>query len=136
MIATSCFRSAQTAPGSPGTPSCRQVRVPRSRVQVMSTNSNGSLSSGTDGPNRVRRLQTRVRTLIVLVACCEVILWAWRHVSENYNPILVEARSIQRRAIGALQSGKPAERLTAIAELASLDPVDSSIAPLAMIGAL
>lgn len=102
----------------------------------MSTNRDGSLNSGTDGPKRVRRFQTGVRTLIVLVACCAAVLWAWRNLSENYDPVLVEARSIQKRAIGMLRSGKPAERVTAIVELERLRHGDSSIAIPPLIGAL
>ena len=94
----------------------------------MSANSDGSLNSGTDGPKPVRRLQTRVRSLIALVACCAVILWAWRHLAENLDPVLLEARSIQKRAIGALHSDKPADRLTAIVDLERLRTGDSSIA--------
>jgi len=94
----------------------------------MSTNVEGPLNSGTDGPKPVRRLQTGMRTLLVLVACCAAILWAWRHSSENSDPVLVEARSIQKRAISALRSNKPADRLTAIVELDRLHSGDSAIA--------
>ena len=52
--------------------------------------------------------------------CCAVILWAWRHLAENLDPVLLEARSIQKRAIGALHSDKPADRLTAIVHLERL----------------
>ena len=95
----------------------------------MSTNSDGSLNSGTEGPKPVRRLQTNVRALIALVACCGAILWAWRNVSQNNDPVRrSRVRSIQNRAIGALQSGKPADRLAAIVELERLWSADSSIA--------
>jgi HEAT repeat protein len=102
----------------------------------MSTNTDGSLNSRTDGPKPARRLRTRVRTLIALVACCAVILWAWRHLRENLDPVLLEARSIQKRAIGALHSGKPADRLTAIVDLERLRTGDSSIGIPPLIGAL
>src|SRR5262249_36153605 len=96
---------------------------PQGRVvgrAVMSTDSETSVNPGTDAPKRASRLQTGVRTLIVLVACCAAVLWAWRHLSENYDPVRSEARSIQERAIGALRSGRPAERLAAIVELQRL----------------
>jgi HEAT repeat protein len=104
----------------------------------MTTNSNGSLNSGTeaDSPKRVRRPQRGVRTLIVLVACCAVILWAWRYLSENYDPLFVESRSLQKQAIGLLGSSKPAERLAAIRELERPRAADSSTAVPPLIGAL
>jgi HEAT repeat protein len=102
----------------------------------MSTNSDGSLKSGTDAPKGAQQFQTRVRTLIVLVACCAAILWAWRHWSENNDPEVSEARSIQKKAIGALQSGKTSERMTAIVELERLGHGDRSIAIHPLIGVL
>jgi HEAT repeat protein len=102
----------------------------------MSTKSDGSSNPASDGPKRVRRLQTDVRTLIVLVACSGVILWALRNLWENYDPVRVEARSIQKRAIGALQSGKPDERFTAIQELERLRAGDSAMSIPPLIGAL
>jgi HEAT repeat protein len=102
----------------------------------MSPNKDGSLNSGPDGPKPVRRLQTGTRTLIALVACCGAILWAWRYASENNDPVRVEARSIQNRAIGALKSGKPPERLLAIQELERLGHGDNSIAIPPLVGAL
>jgi HEAT repeat protein len=104
----------------------------------MSTNSDGSSNSGaeTDGQKRVRRPQSGLRTLIALVACCAVILWAWRYLSENYDPLLVESRSLQRRAIGTLRSSKQAERLAAIRELGRPDSANSSIVVPRLIGAL
>jgi HEAT repeat protein len=77
-----------------------------------------------------------VRALIALVACCGAILWAWRNVSENNDPVRAEVRSIQNRAIGALRSGKPADRLAAIVELERLWTKDSSIAIPPLIAAL
>jgi HEAT repeat protein len=94
----------------------------------MNTDGDGSSNPGTDRPERSRGLQTGVRTLIVLVACCAAILWAWRHWSENSDPVRAEARSIQERAIDMLRSGKPAERIAAITELARLGFGDKTIA--------
>src|SRR5262245_30485925 len=102
----------------------------------MSPNRDGSWNSETNAPKPVRRLQTGVRTLLALVACCGAILWAWRNVKENSDPVFVEARAIQRRAIGALQSSKPAERLTAIQELERLGYGDGTIVIRPLIGAL
>jgi HEAT repeat protein len=102
----------------------------------MSTNSDGTLNSGPEGRKPVRRLQTNVRALIALVACCGAILWAWRNVSQNNDPVRAEVRSIQNRAIGALQSGKPADRLAAIVELERLWSADSSIAIAPLIAAI
>jgi HEAT repeat protein len=94
----------------------------------MSPTGDGPLNSENDKPKERRRLQTGVRTLIVLVACCGVSFWALRRLWENYDPVLVEARAIQKRAIGELQSGKAAERLAAIQELDRLRFGDSTIA--------
>ncbi len=91
----------------------------------MNTNSDGSSNAGKDGPWLLRRFRTDMRTLIVLVACCAVTLWALRRLWENYDPVLVETRSIQNRAIGTLQTGKPAERVTAIHMLERLGTGDS-----------
>ena len=102
----------------------------------MSTDSDGSLNSGPEGPKPVRRPQTNVRALIALVACCGAILWAWRNVSQNSDPVRAEVRSIQNRAIGALQSGKLADRLAGIVELERLRTGDSSIAIPPLIAAI
>jgi HEAT repeat protein len=102
----------------------------------MSTDSGTSVNPGTDAPKRARRLQTGVRSLIALVACCAAVLWAWRYLSENSDPMRRENRSIQERAIGALRSGGPAERLAAIVELQRVDFADNSIAIPALIRAL
>jgi HEAT repeat protein len=102
----------------------------------MSTDSDTSVNSGADAPKPTRKLQTGVRSLIALVACCAAVLWAWRHLSENYDPVLSESRSIRERAIGALGSAKPAERLGAIAGLERLDSGDNSIAIPPLIRAL
>jgi hypothetical protein len=93
-----------------------------------STNSESSANSDKNRPTRTRRLQTSVRTLLALVACCAAVLWSWRNVTVNSDPVLVEARSIQKRAIGSLKSHKPADRLAAIVELERLRTGDSSVA--------
>jgi HEAT repeat protein len=102
----------------------------------MSTDSDTSMNPGTDAPKRARRLQTGVRTLIALVGCCAIVLWSWRHLSENYDAVRREARSIQERASSALRSGRPAERLAAIVELQGLGLEDGSIAIPPLIRAL
>jgi HEAT repeat protein len=94
----------------------------------MSTQSDGTVNSGTSEPKPVRRLSTNVRTLIALVACCAAILWTWRRLSDNPDPVLAEARAIQKRAIGALDSPRPADRVTAIHELVRLQGGDRAIA--------
>lgn len=102
----------------------------------MNTDSDTSVDPGSHTPKRARRLQTGVRALIALVACSATILWAWRHLAENYDPVRIEARSIQERAIAALRSGRPAERLAAIVELERLGPQHGSIAIPPLIRAL
>src|SRR5947209_3679488 len=102
----------------------------------MSISSDGSVNSASGGPKPVRRRQTNVRTLIVLVASCAVILWSLRNLWENYDPVRVESRALQRKAIAALRSAKPDERLAGIQELQRLQPnvLEGSIPPL--LGAL
>jgi HEAT repeat protein len=78
-----------------------------------------------------------VRTLVVLVACCGLILWVWRHLTENADPVVNEVRAMQRRAIDALESSKNAgDRLTAIHELEGLHSAEVSIAIPALVRAL
>ena len=102
----------------------------------MSTRGDNCLQSAADQPKRARRLQTGVRTLIVLVACCGVILWTVRRVQENSDPVLVEARAIQKRAIGMLRTGKPADRVDAVHELVRLNAGERAVAIPPLIGAL
>jgi HEAT repeat protein len=87
-------------------------------------------------PRKGSMLQARVRAMIVLVACCAAILWAWRHWVENADPDLVEARSSLRNAISDLKSGKPADRIGAINFLARLLPKDNMVAILPLTTAL
>ncbi len=94
----------------------------------MSTQGDNHVKSGIDQPKKARGFQTNVRMLVLVVASCGVILWAVRRLWENSDPVLVEARAIQKHAIGALRSGKPAERLTAIQELERLRRADPAIA--------
>ncbi len=93
----------------------------------MSTRGDDHLESGIDPPRNARRFQTSVWTLVVLVACCGVILWAARRLWENDDPVRAEARAIQKQAIDALQSAKPAERLTAIHEIERLSHADQTV---------
>jgi HEAT repeat protein len=74
------------------------------------------------------RFQIGVRALIALVGCCGVVLWAWRYVRENFDPMIAEARGIQDRALRALQSTKATERVSAIRALSRLGFGDSGIA--------
>jgi HEAT repeat protein len=94
------------------------------------------LESGIDPPQNARRFQTNVRTLVALVACCGVILWAARRLWENYDPVRIEVRSIQNRAIAALRSGKSADRVDAVHELQRLSGGDRAVAISSLIGAL
>jgi HEAT repeat protein len=94
----------------------------------MSTQNDASTTPEPRAPKPARRLQTNVRTLIALIACCAAIFWTWRRLSDNSDPTLVEARSIQARAIDSLHSTKPAERVTAIQELERLQDLDRAAA--------
>ncbi len=93
-------------------------------------------SAAPDKPPRGRRSQTGVRTLVALIACCGLILWAWRYLAENGDPVRLETRAIQKRAIQSLQSDMPGERVAAIQDLERLHSGDSSSAVPPLIGAL
>ena len=90
------------------------------------------VNSGADKTRKARRFQTSLWTLVVLVACCGVTLWAARRLWENYDPVLAEVRSIQNRAIATLRSGKPVDRVNAAHELERLGAgtVPSRLLPL------
>lgn len=102
----------------------------------MSTSGEGALEPEVDKPKRASWLKTNVRTLIVLIACCGVCLWAARRLWENADPVAVESRSIQDQAIRALKSGTAAERVAAIQELRTLRTGDSTAAIPPLIRAL
>jgi HEAT repeat protein len=96
-------------------------------MHVMTADSAGSRDSTVGGSKRRPRFQTGVKSLLALVACAAAILWAWRNVSENSDPVRSEAREIQKRAISALHSEKPADRVAAIVELERLGMGDPTV---------
>jgi hypothetical protein len=49
-------------------------------------------------PPKARRFQTGVRTLIVLVASCGVMLWAARSVWESRHPAIAAARGLKAQS--------------------------------------
>jgi hypothetical protein len=77
---------------------------------------------------KARRLQTGLRGLIVVVACCAVISWASRRVWETRHPVVA--------AVRGLQSGDPAERTRATRELMFEGVADPGRAVPPLIGAL
>jgi HEAT repeat protein len=85
-------------------------------------------SESASGPNKARRFQTGVRTLIVLVASCGVVLWAARYLWESQHPALAAARGLQARS--------PSERVYAIRELVQTGIGDTGIAIPHLIAAL
>jgi HEAT repeat protein len=70
------------------------------------------------------KLQTGLRTAIVLVACCAVVFWAWRHVADSNNP------QTTRDWIRAFDTGDLDDRRLALQklELAKPDEIDLVIA--------
>ncbi|MFI5460104.1 MAG: HEAT repeat domain-containing protein [Isosphaerales bacterium] len=72
------------------------------------------------GPKKARRFQTGVRTLIVLVACCGLLLWAGRYLWESQHPAVA--------AVRGLQAPKASERINAIRDLKSVDQQESMLA--------
>jgi HEAT repeat protein len=76
---------------------------------------------------RRRRAQFGLRALIVLVACCGVALWEWRVLWNTQDPVAAETRAVQNRALLALHSDHPADRVAASRELAELPYADNAI---------
>jgi HEAT repeat protein len=70
------------------------------------------------------KLQTGIRTAIVLVASCAVVFWAWRHVSDSNKP------QTTRDWIQAIDTGDLDDRRLALQklELAKPDEIDLVIA--------
>jgi HEAT repeat protein len=101
----------------------------------MSTSGDGPPEAEVIKPKPARRPQTNVLTMVALVACCGVVLWAWKVVWDSRDPTLLEARAIQDRAIAALRSPKAADRMTAIQALDRLvfGDIDVAIGPLAAV---
>lgn len=102
----------------------------------MSESSEGSRDPGTDPPKRPRWLRASLLTLIALVACYGAVFQGLPYLSEHYDPARVEARAIQKRAIDALQSSQPGERVAAIQQLAQVMHGDDTIVIAALIAAL
>jgi HEAT repeat protein len=76
-------------------------------------------------PQKARRALTGVRGLIVVIACCGVLMWATRTMWESQHPAIAAARGIDAR--------RASDRLAAIRTLASVGPDDGIIAiPIAM----
>ncbi len=68
------------------------------------------------GRGKVRRFQTGVRGLIVVVACCAFIAWSARSLWESQHPAVAAAHG--------LQSADPARRARATRELTSAGETD------------
>lgn len=77
---------------------------------------------------KARRLQTGVRGLIVVVACCAVISWLTRSLWESQHPSAAAARG--------LRSEDPARRTQATRELMSIGAADPARAIPPLIDAL
>src|SRR5262249_59139608 len=81
----------------------------------------GAGTSQAEGQSRgARRLQTGVRGLIVVVACCGVITWAARSVWESQHPAIAAARG--------LESPRPSDRAQATRELLTAGGSDPALA--------
>ncbi len=85
-------------------------------------------SGSAAGSGKVPRFQTGVRSLIALVACTGVLLWAGRQLWENQHPALAAARGLQSRVA--------ASRVRAVHELVDFGIRDSGFAIPAAIAAL
>jgi HEAT repeat protein len=80
------------------------------------------------GPPNGRRMQTGVRTLLVLVASLGLVFWAARSIWETQHPAFNAARGLQARI--------PSDRVNAIRLLERTDLRDIGIAIPPLIGAL
>jgi HEAT repeat protein len=69
-------------------------------------------------PPRRRRYRFSVLTLMALIVCCAVMMWAARTLWESQHPAIAAARG--------LRSGKASKRLAAIRDVASLGSEDST----------
>ncbi len=79
-------------------------------------------------PGKARRLQTGMRGLLVVVACCAVMSWSARRVWETRHPVVA--------AVRGLQSDDPAERTRATRELMFEGVAEPGRAVPPLIGAL
>jgi HEAT repeat protein len=86
------------------------------------------MSESAASPPRSRRLQTSVRTLIALVACCGVLLWAARIAWESQHPAIAAAQRLKARSAF--------ERVEATRQLGQLGLGDASEAIPPLIAAL
>ena len=93
----------------------------------MSEDHAGALPSDAEKPKSTRR-RMGIRSLLILVACFGAVLWSLRHLSENYDAELVDARAIQKESMVALRSGTKSERLRAMYALARLSKGEPSVA--------
>jgi HEAT repeat protein len=79
---------------------------------------------------RYKKLQTSVRTLIVLVAACGAVAWAWRRLAEwNRVPGTVDW-------IRLLSSGTPKNRKIALRKVQAADPAEIDLVIPALIQAI
>ncbi len=90
----------------------------------------GEQNSPTEGSKvkRNRPYQTGLRGLIVLVACCAVILWAGRVMWLYRDPDLAAERAIEAGAFRTLESRKATGRVAAIQDLGRLSFADNPTA--------
>ena len=101
------------------------------------TQMHGDASTGEAAkPTPARSNRMGVRSLLVLVGCCGAMLWAYRYLSENYDPVSVEYRTILKRSIVSLRSGNTKEQLAAIEAMARLPKEDKTTAVAALSEAL
>ena len=85
-----------------------------------------ALTPESEKPKPTRR-RMGVRSLLILVASFAAMLWSYRYLSENFDPLLDEFRTIRRRSTAALHSGTKQERLEAIEAIWRLPKIERSI---------
>jgi HEAT repeat protein len=78
------------------------------------------LSAPDVSPPKARRSRSGVRGLLVVIACCGVLMWATRSLWDSQHPAIAAARGLEAR--------QASSRIAAIRHLASVGTDDSIIA--------
>jgi HEAT repeat protein len=78
------------------------------------------LSAPDVSPPKTRRSRSGVRGLLVVIACCGVLMWATRTLWDSQHPAIAAARGLEAR--------QASSRIAAIRHLASVGTDDSIIA--------
>lgn len=87
-------------------------------------------------PRPAPRRQSSVARLLILIACCAALLWAWQYATRDRDPAIADARVLLRDAERRLESDQPSDRISAVNDLARLFQPSDPIAVPPLIKAL